>query len=374
MGSPPSTGMRGVLLGLVTYACLAWATLLVLPVLLVWWNVVKRPRDTPPSSARSVWTPLVSHAPGLAGDYTVHTIVVPGSGPDVLLVHGTMGSAASSFSRVMGELKTAGYTISAVDLPGFGISTAPPGLRTATSDMTVAFYADFFREYTRHRGLVAPVVVAHSFGSFLAVIAADHTPDLFGRLVLASPVGLLPTLGSFGMYWALFFWLGGPQPVIRAVSRLTTKHPHHSLASRHAYNDRICARFLTMGWFTGRWTTPVIDTIQRLTIPVSIVCGEDDPLCPPHQSRALSDVIPSVTILPRVGHDVMADPELFYRAITREATAPIPHPPLVVEWARYFSSFDPIETMTMIQDLYLVLHRWSDELPETPIKHLGHED
>jgi pimeloyl-ACP methyl ester carboxylesterase len=102
-----------------------------------------------------------------------------GSGPDVVLVHGGMGSA-EDFEPVLDALAES-HRVTAVDRPGFGLSHA------RGDDVTYPGNARLLAGLIRELGLVKPVVVGHSHGGGVALQLAQEHPGIASVLVLIAP-------------------------------------------------------------------------------------------------------------------------------------------------------------------------------------------
>jgi hypothetical protein len=113
-------------------------------------------RDQCSSSVENVWITLDDSELTWGGPpCEVHSLKAHGpsvEAPQLLLVHGTMGSAGTSFGMVLDEL-VRHFNVTAVDLPGFGVSTAPPALAAASPARTTEWYAHFLRAYLVKMGL-----------------------------------------------------------------------------------------------------------------------------------------------------------------------------------------------------------------------------
>jgi pimeloyl-ACP methyl ester carboxylesterase len=107
-----------------------------------------------------------------------------GSGPDVLLLHGLSGGAAT-WVEVVDRLRPT-HRVVALDLPGHGGSAAPP------PRADVAWYADAVAAAATALGLRGPVVAGHSFGGQVAARLVERHPHLADGLVLAGPCGVAP--------------------------------------------------------------------------------------------------------------------------------------------------------------------------------------
>jgi pimeloyl-ACP methyl ester carboxylesterase len=91
-----------------------------------------------------------------------------GRGPVVMLVHGFVGAAASTWGHQIDAL-AGEYSVIAPDLPGAGRSSDPP------AGFTAADYADCLAAFLRRLGVERAHVVGLSFGGTVALsLAARH--------------------------------------------------------------------------------------------------------------------------------------------------------------------------------------------------------
>lgn len=107
--------------------------------------------------------------------------VQDGNGPDVLLIHGSMGSTRDMTFRLMPALVARGYRVTAVDRPGLGY-TPPLALRGVTIDDQT----DILVELSNALNLQKPIVTGQSFGGALAANWAARHPDHLSALVSIS--------------------------------------------------------------------------------------------------------------------------------------------------------------------------------------------
>jgi pimeloyl-ACP methyl ester carboxylesterase len=109
-------------------------------------------------------------------DGIVLRFVTEGSGAPVLLLHGLGGFAAVWRHNipVLGRHATA----IALDLPGFGRSSKPPG------PYPLAFFARAIEAFRRALGLDRLTLVGHSMGGAVALAYALEYPSRVGRLAL----------------------------------------------------------------------------------------------------------------------------------------------------------------------------------------------
>ena len=102
-----------------------------------------------------------------------------GQGPPVVLLHGYVGDAATTWRRQLEELGDQ-FTVVAWDAPGAGGSSDPP------ESFGLAGYADCLAGFVGRLGLERPHVVGLSFGGALALELYRRHPEVPATLVLAS--------------------------------------------------------------------------------------------------------------------------------------------------------------------------------------------
>jgi pimeloyl-ACP methyl ester carboxylesterase len=107
----------------------------------------------------------------------------------LLFLHGR-GHAATMWAPVLAELASK-RQITAVDLPGFGHSGAPP-IRGRKGEEGLAFFAEPIERLLGERSNERPIVVGHSLGGLVALDLASRRPELVRGLVLIDAMGLGP--------------------------------------------------------------------------------------------------------------------------------------------------------------------------------------
>ena len=110
---------------------------------------------------------------------TLHAMVA-GSGPDIVLIHGSLATHQDWVSEPFSRLSELGRAI-AIDRPGHGAS------HRISADGSLRFLAAQLAEGLRMLGVAQAVVTAHSFGARLALAFAEQFPQMVSHLVLVSP-------------------------------------------------------------------------------------------------------------------------------------------------------------------------------------------
>ena len=208
----------------------------------------------------------------------------------VLALHG-WGRDRRDWAEVLG--RTGGL---ALDLPGFG--AAPPPVTV----MGAAGYAALVEPALD--AWEGPVVVAgHSFGGRVAVHLAARRPGKVAALVLAGvPLVRLPGARS------------RVSPRFRAIRlarrlRLVPERTLEGARRRYGSADYGSASGVMRGILVTVVGESYEPQLSDLSCPVHLVWGENDRVVPPPiATRALTLVrAGTLTLLPGVGHDVLAE-------------------------------------------------------------------
>lgn len=211
-----------------------------------------------------------------------------GAGPPVLFVHGLGGSWRNWLENIPHFARR--HRVVALDLPGFGLSPAPP------EPVSIAGYGDLLLRFADTVGLSGETaLIGHSMGGFIATESVLEAPDRFRRLVLASAAGVsFATMREsrkavIGMIVRLMLPLAARRVESNlGRSRLRTASfagviAHPNLIRRellwelgsYAVNSPslVEAAYALAGYDTR-------EQLAKITVPTMIVWGEQDRLVP----------------------------------------------------------------------------------------------
>ena len=262
-----------------------------------------------------------------------------GSGPPVVFVHGA-SNAGTSWADLVVRLE--GFRCLLVDRPGTGLSGPLPGPFEDVAALA-RFSDDLVIDILDSVGLASAHIVATSYGGYMALRGAAAYPERIERVVI-----LGWTMGAASPDMPMFMRMGA----IPGLARIMTKMPVNERVVRGMFKRIGLKRALETGKISdeliscytallkhtdtlknevevGRWLmtlkglNPDIvlpsEVLSRISAPVYVLWGEDDPFGGPGAARAFADRLPNarLELLPQAGHAVwLDDPEHVAVAIT----------------------------------------------------------
>ena len=270
----------------------------------------------------------------------------PAEGEPVLLVHGT-GAWSEIWRETLQALSKSGYRVIAMDVPPFGYSDKPVGM------------AEYSRQKQARRilglldslGIKHAIFVGHSVGARPTLEAALERPGMVDRLVLVDPAlgfqadrAAAPHFEQDAPSWLTRVIFGIP-PLRNAIletygtNPLSTKRLFSGFVSRKEavtearvsmLQQPLAVQGTSQGYgdWLGYLLTAQDDSLgsdfgnfRRLTMPVSLIWGEQDEVTPLWQGEALQQLIPQarLDVMPGVGHiPYIEDPERFDQLLLQD--------------------------------------------------------
>lgn len=245
----------------------------------------------------------------------------PAEAPTVVLVHGIDERGAAAWRDITEELSE-DYRVIALDLPGFGASTKgnhlySPERYTRVLDHLIQELAE------------GPVrLVGHSLGGAIALHYAAEHPETVDHLTVSNVAGILhkgayagslsrPPASSHDTGLDAEGWLvrTAGQTARRLMERLPDigdlllSAPGRNMALRG--NPTIIAAVALM-------ETDFSTTLFTLSVPTTILWGDEDPITPLRTAHLLAGILPDrdLHIFPGSGHAPMIEtPEPFIKVL-----------------------------------------------------------
>lgn len=203
--------------------------------------------------------------------------------PSVVLVHGIV---SSRYLLPTAERLARTHRVVAVDLPGFGRSTA------RHHDVRLPELADALGHALEALGVRRAVVVGHSIGAQVAVELARRHPEHVGGLVLAGPAGdpaVRSVLGLGGRWLATSI----REPLafnVLALRELVDVGPRRMLSMARAAVD-----------------DPFLAKLNGLGVPALVVRGEHDGVATADWAERVRGALraPPATVIDAVAHSIV---------------------------------------------------------------------
>jgi pimeloyl-ACP methyl ester carboxylesterase len=226
--------------------------------------------------------------------HSEHWGPVDGSGQRALLVHGITSSAATMWELGTG-LAEAGWSATAVDLPGHGRSG--PASSYAFADVADAVHTEFGGGYDLY--------VGHSLGGAVGTVLLARHPDTARRAVLIDPALLAPDsrLAEIPAQLAADKALG--------VADVAPANPrwHPRTVEARVEATRAADLEAVTSWLTDNSPWDVTAAAARVTVPVLVLVATSESALAPDLVQQLPAANPrwSFETVPDTGHSVHRD-------------------------------------------------------------------
>jgi pimeloyl-ACP methyl ester carboxylesterase len=299
---------------------------------------------------------------------SLHIVYSTREAPTILLLHGAFASAFP-FLKLADQLAES-YRVLLPDMPGWGISPANIKNTDDIIQWHIKFLHDLICSMTPEKKCI---IVAHSLGGFWAVHFARAHPECVDRLILVSPAGLFSVNSSVGMIWGIMFYYILPWAnfLLKAFSCVITcfaKYISNAVwqFSLHQWSSNIPFAFMLRAFvkFEGTsmyWRVPCITEFSQLQVPVALIHGAFDSLCPAHHGRFVFEIsdgkVPCYSL--ETGHAPHRDSKFFHllNCAIESATIPSQHITFSKEIPLFRAFWSRAKTKQQIREMYSKLRK-----------------
>ncbi len=222
-----------------------------------------------------------------------------GSGESLVLIHG-LGVSIESWAWNI-EALSAHYRVIALDIPGFGRSSPPSdGSFYQPDNSTRLFYC-----FLDALGIRRATLVGHSMGGYVAMQVCLRYPHIADRLILVSSAGLGQEIDLFTRLlavWPLGEMLFQPLPAV--IEWMGDRLLSAGLSA--SYRERMLEFYQSPGAkqsllntlragvnLNGQFITFSDAELQKLSLPVLLVWGQQDNVLPVQHIHRAAKVMPN---------------------------------------------------------------------------------
>ena len=263
----------------------------------------------------------VGQPPQLVTDTPLAHLRWHGAGPPVVLLHGVGGGRGAwdaSGSDTGATLAAAGYTVLAIDFPGYGLSASIEPYHLA--GMAAALQA------TLAAAALGPaVLVGHSMGGMVAQELTASAPQTVAALVLASTS---PAFGKPGGDWQQGFLQTRFAPLDGGLGMagLAAQLVPTMVAPGASAQAVVAAQTMMTGVPEATYRRAVAALVAfdrradlpKIAVPTLVITGEADRTAPPEVARRMAERIPgaSCQVVSSAGHLLtLEQPAAFHAAL-----------------------------------------------------------
>lgn len=228
----------------------------------------------------------------------------------VVCIHGSGGDREDWKAQIHGLSHL--FRVIALDLPGHGLSE-PPG------ETSVSAYADWTTAFVEEIGLKRVVLTGCSLGSAVALWTALKPKSWLKALCLVGSGARLKVHPQF-----LEGLRNDPSKALLNLGDFalspSTGQPLRGLIETKL---RAASPQLTYGDLSACDDFNIIGELAGISLPISVIVGEDDRLTPVKYAKFLADRLPRsvLNIIPGAGHLAMVEKPMEFNAVLGDFVA-----------------------------------------------------
>jgi len=207
--------------------------------------------------------------------------------PFLVFLHGWQRSLGDF--RLIGEnLKSAGYNVLLLDLPGFGQSSLP------LEPWTIGDYADFLKEFlekllkldfNNYQSSPSIILIGHSFGGRIAIKFTAKYPQIVKKLILIASGGV-KNKSTKNLIYKIIAKIFKNIFKILGLSKL-----YIFLASNFSSPDYFQAQGVMKQIFINAINEDLVFQAQKIKAPTLIIWGQEDEQLPVKDAFILQNAI-----------------------------------------------------------------------------------
>lgn len=218
--------------------------------------------------------------------------------PPLVILHG-WGLSKQRFEPLVVALRQRNFQVTALDFPGFG-ETPPPQVSFRLDD-----YAEYLHEYLKQHHIHRPIIIGHSFGGRVSLRYLTKHPQAISQLILTGTPGFSPVKkGKFFVFVAV-------GKLGKLILQLPFLSDFHQIV-RDKYYFIIGAREYTRASGTMKETfkhivtDPLVEDMERVSIPCHLIWGQDDQIVPIGIAKKMQQIMKgsTLTIIDNADHGV----------------------------------------------------------------------
>jgi pimeloyl-ACP methyl ester carboxylesterase len=233
---------------------------------------------------------MTANYPHTGNDYPAGmtaNYLTTGQGADVVLLHG-WGCDLSIWEGVQNHLTAAGFRVWSLDFPGFG-STPEPPVAWGMED-----YAAWFEDFLRERGIVAPILIGHSFGGRVALIHGSRNP--VSKIVLTDAAGIKPRR-SFRYYVKVWSFKALKRLAPLALGRMRAKKLIEARRAKAGSADYNAASPVMRATLSRVVNEDLRRFMPLIEAPTLLVWGANDTATPLRDAKIMERLIPDAGLV-----------------------------------------------------------------------------
>lgn len=201
----------------------------------------------------------------------------------IVILHGWRLSK-ETYKELMKLFKKKGYSVFALDLPGFGRE------KKMEKVFRLKDYVSFFYKYLRKKRLEKIILIGHSFGGRLAIKFTSEYPQLVKKLILTGTPGFSPVRKEKIIFFLILSKIG--KAIFSFYPFSLLQNPARRFLYRLARaTDYVNTEGNLKDTFKSIINEDLVNPMNLLNLPTILVWGEDDSIVPLKVAEKMHKII-----------------------------------------------------------------------------------